>query len=278
MFGKIYSANPQALFGSFEQMNKRYKISSAKRSPIISRLLKVYLQLFGVPEIGFQLRHLYFLKLIRKNLKSTPREILDAGCGIGSYSFLLAKIFPKSIIDGVDVDKNKLALATDLAEKLGKGNVNFYYMDIAKAYRKRKKYDLVVNIDVLEHIEDYRSVIRNFHKMLSHGGYVYIHTPAPNQKRIFSTLESWEHEDHVREGIEPSLLKRDLEETGFKVLEMVGTHGFFGKLAWEINHILLSKSLVMAGAIFPLLYLISKLDLLVNNKSRLCTAVIAKRT
>lgn len=278
MFGKVYFHNPKALLSSFTQMSQSYEDKGSGDDTILYRLFRVYVSVFGVPEIGFQLRHLYFLRTIKKCVSNTPKKILDAGCGVGSYSILLSRMFPKSNISAVDIDNNKLKSARDLVKKLNERQITFSYMDITKKYiRSRNKYDLIVNIDVLEHIKDYKGVIKNFYKMLSKEGYVYIHTPQPNQKRIFGQLKSWEHKDHVREGIEFNVLKNDLRKAGFDVIGIVNTHGFFGKLAWELNHIFLSKSLLLAGLTFPLLYVVAKLDLLVNNKSGLCTAVIAQK-
>jgi 2-polyprenyl-3-methyl-5-hydroxy-6-metoxy-1,4-benzoquinol methylase len=138
-------------------------------------------------------------------------------------------------------------------------------------------YNLIVNIDVLEHIVDYKTVIKNFYRLLKIGGYIYIHTPQPNQKRIFKQFEKWHHEDHVREGFTPEELRIELKRLGFRIIEMKETFGFFGKLAWELNHFTLKKSFVLAGLFFPFFYCLAEIDLLFNNKGGLGTAILAKK-
>ena len=164
-----------------------------------------------------------------------------------------------------------------MAKELNLKNVEFNYLNITKINNKKNYYDLIVNIDVLEHIDNYELVIENFFNMLQKNGYLYIHVPQPNQKRIFSSLKKWHHEDHAREGITKNELENKLKKLGFKIVVSRETFGFFGKISWELNHIMLSKSFVIAGIIFPFLYLVAKIDLWVNNKNGLGVAVLAKK-
>ena len=161
--------------------------------------------------------------LANKNLK----KILDGGCGIGAYTFLLGKTFPKAGITGGDIDKYKLQSCKTIANELNIKNVEFEYLNIAKINDK-EKYDLIVCIDVLEHIHDYELVLRNFSKLLKNDGYLYIHAPQPNQQRIFNSLKKWHHEGHTHEGIIKSELEEKLNKLGFKIVVSKETFGFFG--------------------------------------------------
>jgi hypothetical protein len=122
-----------------------------------------------------------------------------------------------------------------------------------------------------------RKYFKNFSRVIQPNGYLYIHTPQPNQKRIFGSLKSWHHEDHIVEGYMPSELKIELERVGFKVVEMRNTFGYFGKLSWELNHMMLGKNLVLAGITYPILYIVAKMDLLQKNSNGLATAILAKK-
>ena len=138
-------------------------------------------------------------------------------------------------------------------------------------------YDFIVCIDVLEHIHDYGLVLKNFSKLLKNEGYLYIHVPQPNQKRIFNSLKKWRHEDHVHEGIAKKELENKLKKLNFDILTSMETFGFFGKLSWELNHLALSKSFIVAGIAHPLLYIIAKIDLWIINKNGLGVAILAKK-
>lgn len=280
MFGKEYRNHLDILTQSFGQMNKEYeaKVKKNNRStPILVWIKKAYIRLFGIPEIGFQIRSLYFQKIINnfieeKNLK----KILDAGSGIGAYTFWLAERYTRAKVTGGDTDKYKLKTSKIIRDELHIKNVDFIYLNVT-ANQRTKKYDLIVTVDVLEHIINYFNVIKNFSKMLNKNGYLYIHVPQTNQKRIFSIFKNWHHEDHVREGVNKVDLKRQLKILNFKIIVSKETFGFFGKLAWEINHLMLSKSFFIAGITYPLLYVVAKIDLLSNNHDGLGIAVLAKK-
>lgn len=279
MFGREYAHHLDLLMHSYGQMSKEYlrKTTKERRTAFVEKLKSLYVSFFGIPEIGFQLRSIYFEKILTFCLAQRKlTRILDAGSGIGAYTFWLAKTFPRASVTGGDIDRHKLASCRVLTNEFHLNNVSFSYLDITKAYGK-SAYDLIVTIDVLEHVKDYTKVLRNFHQLLQRNGLLYIHVPQPHQKRIFSSLRQWHHEEHVREGISKEVLERTLKKIGYEVILSRETFGFFGKLAWELNHLLLSKSFMLAGVTFPFLYMLAIIDQLQRNKNGLGVAIIATK-
>lgn len=279
MFGSEYYKHSEVLMESLKEMSGNKKNIKKKNSKFFTLLEKIYLRIFGIPEIGFQTRGQYFRDMIEKGIKNKKIEnVLDAGSGIGIYSFWLSKKFKDSTVDGWEIDNTKLEFSKKFAKELNIKNTNFLYGDVTKpSLRNKNKYDLIVNIDVLEHIDNFENVLSNFYKLLSKGGYLFIHTPQTNQKRIFKSLENWHHEGHVHEGFLPNHLKNVLTKIGFKNIEIRETFGFFGKLAWELNHLTLQKSFFLAGIIYPFLYFLSYLDLFTDNKKGLGIAILVKK-
>lgn len=277
MFGRKYANHLDVLMESFGEINNCYQKKIKTRSSI-SFFKKIYVMLFGVPEIGFQIRSMYFKQILSSNLLNKNLiKILDAGSGIGAYAFLLGQTYPQAKVLGGDIDKYKLKSCQIMSTELGLKNVKFDYLDITERNNKKNYYDFVTNIDVLEHVDNYELVLKNFFKILHRNGYLYIHVPQPNQKRILNSFEKWHHKDHVREGITKKDLENSLEKLGFKIIISRETFGFFGKLAWEINHLCLNKNFTLAGIIFPVLYNIAKLDLMFNNRYGLGVAMLAQK-
>ncbi|KKQ40604.1 MAG: hypothetical protein A3H17_03330 [Candidatus Levybacteria bacterium RIFCSPLOWO2_12_FULL_37_14] len=277
MFGREYANHLDVLIESFGEISNRYQ-KKVKDNLKISFFKKIYIMLFGIPEIGFQIRSMYFKKILASNLLNKKlKKILDAGSGIGAYTFLLGKTFPKAMITGGDIDKYKLKSCQIMAKELGLKNIGFEYLNITKINNKKNHYDLVVNIDVLEHVDNYKIALENFFKVLDKNGYLYIHVPQSNQKRIFGSLKEWHHEDHMREGISKKELEISLNKFGFKIIESMETFGFFGKLSWELNHIMLSRSFVLAGITFPFLFVLAILDPLWKNNGGLGTAILVQK-
>lgn len=265
MFGSDYAPHLEVLTQSFSAMNERYG-KRTRANPLSGFFQSIYVRMFGIPEIGFQIRFLYFRNALNT---LSPKNILDVGCGIGAYTFYLAKMYPKAQVDGWDIIKPP--------NYFGLQNVSFSYRDITKPVNKYNRYDFIVMIDVLEHIKDYRKVIRNMHGLLCKNGYIFIHTPLINQKRIFKEFETWEHQDHVREGFEEKKLISELKKIGFRIIQVRRTFGFFGSLAWELNHMLLARGWILSGLLYPALYVLAKIDLMIINKRGLGIAILAKK-
>lgn len=277
MFGREYANHLDILFDSFGEINKKYKKKIKKINPLVKRFKQLYILIFGIPEIGFQIRSVYFKKIMTSHLSNKRlKKILDAGSGIGIYALWTGRTFKNAKVMGIDVNRKKLKSSKIIANEHGINNVEFSYSDITRSL-KNSAYDLIINIDVLEHVNRYRIVLQNFYKSLNKAGYLYIHVPQPNQKRIFGSFRTWHHEDHVREGISKLDLENALKELGFIIIVSKETFGFFGKLSWELNHMMLSKSFILAGFFFPLLYFLAEIDLWNYNKNGLGIAILAKK-
>ncbi len=279
MFGREYAQHVDLLMHSYGEMNKDYlrKANEKNRAAFIETFKKLYVFLFGIPEIGFQVRSIYFDKILGAYIHDKKlTNILDAGSGIGAYAFWLGRTFPRAFVIGGDIDRHKLKSCQMLIKELHAKNVSFNYLDVTKTNGK-ETYDLIVTIDVLEHVGDFMKVLHNFHRLLRKNGLLYIHVPQPHQRRIFRSLREWHHEDHVREGISKKVLEETLKKIGYEVIVSRETFGFFGKLAWELNHIMLSRSFLLAGVTFPFLYLLAIIDQLQRNKNGLGVAILATK-
>jgi SAM-dependent methyltransferase len=274
MFGSIYSGHPDVLRQSLLGMNQGYSFN--KPTGLMSRLQRAYIRLFGIPEIGFRLRAVYFGRSI-KWLPRKPARLLDAGSGIGAYSVLLAQRYPSAKVTGCDLDAAKTAFSAELSKELGLTNLEFMTGDITNLRGLTEPFDAIVCIDVLEHVADYQAALRCFSSLLRPGGVLYLHTPQPNQERILKRFRNWQHEGHVREGFVPHVLVSDLSEVGFDVVEVRETFGVIGKLAWELNHLTLSWNQGVAGLVFPVLYLLARLDSTTNNRRGLGITLTARR-
>ncbi len=280
MFGKEYHHAIDVLFESFRNINKDYNkrvLTGIARHPVFTALQMLYIRAFGIPEVGFQIRSLHVQQMLNTHVSKKPfTRILDAGSGIGAYVFWLAKKYKNAIVTGGDIDADKLTYSELLKKKLNAHNTKFTYLDITKT-NTNGRYDLIVTIDVLEHVVHYKKALRTMYRLLRPGGYLYVHVPQPDQKRIFKRLKAWHHEDHVREGVSNTNLQKILKQIGFTIVNSRETFGFFGKLAWEINHLALSQSMMLGGLVFPLLYPLIILDTMIPNANGLGVAMLAQK-
>jgi len=96
-------------------------------------------------------------------------EILDAGCGCGGNYKMLQKF---GHILGIDNSENSL----NFCQKNNFNNV--LLTDCCQTKLKDNTYDLIVALDLLEHLESDKAAINEFHRLLKEDGKLIITVPA----------------------------------------------------------------------------------------------------
>ena len=237
---------------------------------ILESIVKIYISLFRIPEIGFQERFDFFQRCV-KGLSG--KIFIDAGCGNGAYSRFMSKKYPQSKIIAFDFEKKLVILAKELTNEK---RINFFAHDLtANNGRLLKKADIVWSLDVLEHIKDYKKAIRNLALMVKSGGYLILHVPLINQRRWFNYFNHWTHETHEREGFEKKEITKLLKN--FKIIKEVNTFGVLGSFIWELNIILFKYFTPIGVILFPLLRMILYFDRLIPAKKYNCLGILAKK-
>lgn len=91
--------------------------------------------------------------------KDRAFSTLDLGCGIGLYDFALARIRPKALVVGVDLNQTQVQYANDAARRLGLADRLVFEQADVTCYRPAQKFDVVLMTEMLEHLEDPRSCL-----------------------------------------------------------------------------------------------------------------------
>ncbi len=118
-------------------------------------------------------------------------------------------------------------------------------------------FDLVVSIDVLEHIDDDAGFVRSLYNATTVGGTLILHTPAIAQRRFLAEFE--DHHEHVREGYSASNLTALLSEAGYNDVRIRPTFGKLGAIAWE-GFALARRGNALAAATLPICYALGAID------------------
>ena len=96
-------------------------------------------------------------------------QVLDIGCGSGTATNTLAKVFPNSTFIGIDLCEPPIIKAKKDAKMLGLTNVNFEQHDAAKVDFKTG-FDLITTFDAV-HDQAYPDVVlKNIHRHLTDDG------------------------------------------------------------------------------------------------------------
>lgn len=106
-------------------------------------------------------------QLIRKN-KIAVKEITEVGCGAGVILDELSKKMPAvEHFEGYDISPDAIQLAT----KIQSAKIKFHQQDFLTS---EKRTDLLLLIDVLEHVEDYYGFM---YALNQRSGYFVFHIP-----------------------------------------------------------------------------------------------------
>jgi len=192
------------------------------------------------------------LKELRKKLSSANIYIYDAGSGFGQYTYFMAKKLIPCNIFAIDVKEDWINDCRDFFKRKEIKNVSFAIEDLI-SINHQNKFDLIVCVDVMEHIREDVIVFRNFYTALKNGGYLLINSPSiyGGSDVQHETEESFIGE-HARDGYSREDLEAKLHPLGFSTYKSRYTYGFWGDKAWRL------------GIKYPMLLLnISKLFLLI---------------
>lgn len=115
------------------------------------------------------------MRYLRKRI--SPQMILDVGCGQGRYLTVAKTFFPGSEFSGVDISQSAISLASKQHT-----DARFYVGCAEKLDMvKDGSVDLLINIEVLEHVGDIRQTVREFSRVLRRNGFILFTTPCSNR-------------------------------------------------------------------------------------------------
>lgn len=162
-------------------------------------------------------------------------HVLDAGSGLGQYSWRLARKNPTWQITAIDIKEEEIASCKAFFKSQKVNNVNFRTGNLVNEIHP-DAYDLILSVDVMEHIEEDRLVFENFHKSLKRGGMLLISTPSNlGGSDVSAEGDTSFIEEHVRDGYSTEEIRSKLFDAGFNQVSVKYTYGRPGSLAWRIS-------------------------------------------
>jgi len=206
------------------------------------------------------LRSWHIRRIIRKKGGEFDRKgswtLLDAGCGFGQYDRFILNQFKNVKVLAADVKDDYLEDCKHYFQKeIEEGRIEFKRLDLL-TLNIPQEFDFIICIDVLEHIEDDRTVIRNLVRLLKPGGCLLMHSPSHLSRHDAGGDESFVGE-HARTGYSKQDITKKYLEAGIIPAKVHYTYGVYGHLAWVIlikyPMILLNRTGI-AGIILLLAY------------------------
>jgi len=123
------------------------------------------------------------IKNFKLNSKNTPLkniDILDIGCGGGLLAEPMCRLGAKVV--GIDASQKNINVAKFHAKK-NKLNIN-YICASPEILKINKKFDVILNMEIIEHVDDINFFIKKSSELLKKNGLMFIAT-------INKTLKSY---------------------------------------------------------------------------------------
>ena len=156
-----------------------------------------------------------------KNFVKGCRDFLEIGCGTGFVLEGLSREFPNFNLSGSEYFQEGLSFAKKRVPQ-----AQFKQLDATKM-EDREKYDGIGAFDVLEHIDDDRTVLQNIYRALRPGGYLVV--TVPQHRWLWSVVDEQAH--HVRRYEKTDLISK-IREAHFEVVYCSSFVSLLTPLMW----------------------------------------------
>lgn len=160
---------------------------------------------------------------ILNGMSTQLNTIAEVGCGAGSILDELSKkpLFEKTIFEGFDISPQ----AYDIAKQLSNERLSFFNEDIFSD--DNKYYDLLMAIDVFEHVPDYMGFVSQCRKKARYKVYhipLDIHVSSVLRNAFVNTRYTIGHIHYFTADSALCTIK----DTGHEILDVRYTKGSFG--------------------------------------------------
>jgi SAM-dependent methyltransferase len=186
--------------------------------------------------------------------------IYDAGAGFGQYSYWLSGRLPKANITAIDVKDEQVADCNAFFQRIGRPQVKFEVGDVTK-FTSPDSFELVVCVDVMEHILEDEAALRCYSTSLKNGGMLIISTPSDQGgSDVHEEGEGSFIEEHVRDGYNIDDIRDKCLRNGFSKVEARYSYGAPGKISWKLSMkwpLLMLQSSKLFFIVLPFYYLVA---------------------
>ncbi|MEK6924881.1 MAG: class I SAM-dependent methyltransferase [Nanoarchaeota archaeon] len=171
---------------------------------------------------NYRFRKYMLAEAYKKYSKIKDAKMLDVGCGISPVS----PDYKRTTF--IDSDKNAIDMLKKSRQKVLLG-------DVEKIPVKNEYADALFSSEVLEHVNNYKKGLKEFHRVLKKNGVLFLTVPTH--------MKYWAFDDdyvgHLRR-FDPVKLTDEIKQVGFDVLEVKPIGSFIER---ELTKYLVKKAI-----------------------------------
>ena len=177
---------------------------------------------------------------LKNKIKPLNRiNILDIGCGGGLLSEPMQRLGAN--VTGIDASIKNIKIAKLHAQK-NKLKINYLYSSPEKL-KTKKKYDVILNMEIVEHVDDLQFFLKSCSKLLKKNGLMFIATINKTLKSYMFAIVGAEYilgwlpigTHEWEKFVKPEELKNSLKENNLVLSKLDGMHFNILKNEWKIS-------------------------------------------
>ena len=166
-------------------------------------------------------------------------KILDIGCGGGLLSEPMKRLGAN--VTGIDASIKNIKIAKLHAQK-NKLSIN-YLCSSPEKFKTKKKYDVILNMEIVEHVDDLNFFLKSCSKLLKKNGLMFIATINKTLKSYMFAIVGAEYilgwlpigTHEWEKFVKPEELKKILKKNNLVLSKLDGMHFNIIKNQWKIS-------------------------------------------
>ena len=164
--------------------------------------------------------------LEKKNNFLSDFSILDIGCGGGLISEPMARLGAK--VTGIDASEKNIKVAQLHAKQ---NSLNIEYLNKSpEQLDQKRKFDIILNLEIVEHVDNVRLYVESCHKLLNKNGLMFTATLNRTLTSYFKAILGAEYilrwlpigTHDWNKFLKPEELEKYLTESKFNTIEIKG--------------------------------------------------------
>ena len=166
-------------------------------------------------------------------------NILDIGCGGGLLSEPMQRLGAN--VTGIDASIKNIKVAKLHAQK-NKLKIN-YLCSSPEKLKTKKKYDVILNMEIVEHVDDLQFFLKSCSKLLKKNGLMFVATINKTLKSYMFAIVGAEYilgwlpigTHEWEKFVKPEELKKILKKNNLVLSKLDGMHFNIVKNQWKIS-------------------------------------------